>query len=166
MRRFIDAMLPRHFVVLSTPRHWGGSRRSWGGWMAVIFLSVFLPVSLAHATDINVRFVVTEEPISDLNPSAAAFDIVYAAGFIKSEDLSTTYGSYLESVPRYGGTAGSFNYVDGVAVLPGGNVYYKMVLNSADSSKRGIIVGGDGTFAGTTGSIERISGTLHRVTIP
>jgi hypothetical protein len=170
MRGFIEAVLSRHFLVLRTTRHGGGSRRSWGGWMAVIVLSVFLPVSLAHATDINVHFVTTGDPnddvISSLNPPSTKFDIVYLAGFIKSEDLSTTFGSFLEIVPRYVGTAGTFNYFDGVAVLPGGNVYYKMVLNFADSSKRGVIVGGDGTFAGTTGSIERISGTLHRVSIP
>lgn len=165
MRRVIEAMLPWHYVNLSATRHRGGSGRTWGGWVALFFVLIFVP-SLAKAGTINVQFVAVDSPISSLNPSSTKFDVVYQAGTIKSEDGSTTFGSFLETVPRYSGTAGSFNSFDGVAVLPGGNIYFKMVHNFADSSERGIIIGGDGAFAGTTGSITRISLTVHQVTFP
>jgi hypothetical protein len=135
--------------------------------VALFFLLVFLPVSLVHAATLNVRFVSTNDVISGLNPSSAAFDIVYEAGFIKSEDLSTTFGSYMQIIPRYSGTAGAFNYTDGVAVLSGGNIYFKMLrLFPGGTVQRGAIVGSDGTFAGTTGSLELISGNLYQVTFP
>ena len=167
MRRVIGAVLSRHFSVLSTTRHRGGSRRLWGGCVALFFVLMFVP-SLAKAGTINVRFVTVDSPISNINTTSVNFDAVYAAGFIKSEDSSTTFGSFMEIVPRYSGTAGDFNYSDGVAILPGGNVYYKMVriFSGGSSSQQGIIVGGDGAFAGTTGSITLISGNLYQVTFP
>jgi hypothetical protein len=138
--------------------------------VALAFVLILLPSLVKAATIIDVQFVQTNSNFSDLNPTAAAFDVVYSAGSIKSGDGLTTFGSYMETTPRYIGTAAplGFNYIDGVAVLPGGNVYFKMVRNFADSPvlTRGIILSGDGTFAGVEGSIAQIDSTVYRVTLP
>lgn len=136
--------------------------------MALVFALILLPSLVRAATVIDVQFVESDGAISNLNPSNGKFDVVYSGGLIKSADGLTTFGSYLETVPRYSGSAGSFNSIDGVAVLPGGNVYFKMVRNFADppNSARGILLGGDGTFAGVTGSIAQISLAVYRVTLP
>ena len=166
MRRTIEAVVSWHHVSLNTARHRRGSGRAWGGCVALAFVLILLPSLVKAATIIDVQFVESDGAISNLNPSNGKFDVVYSGGLIKSADGLTTFGSYFEAVPRYAGSAGSFNFFDAVAVLPGGDVYYKMVHNFADNSERGIIFGGDGTFAGTTGSITRISLHVHRVTLP
>jgi hypothetical protein len=138
--------------------------------VAIAFVLILLPGLARATTTIDVQFEQTNSSISDLNPIAAAFDVVYTAGSIKSEDGLTTFGSYMQTTPRYVGTAAplGFNHIDGVAVLSGGNVYFKIVRNFADppNSARGIILGGDGTFAGVEGSITQISLTIYRVTLP
>lgn len=168
MRRTIEAILSWHHVSLSTTRHRRGSGRSWGGCVALAFVLILLPSLVKAATIVDVQFVQSDGAISGLNPSAAGFDVAYSGGLIKSADGTATFGSYFETIPRYNGSAGTFNYTDGAAVLPGGNVYYKIVRNFADSpnTARGIILGGDGTFAGVAGSIAQISLTVYRVTIP
>jgi hypothetical protein len=137
--------------------------------VALAFVLILLPSLVKAATIIDVQFAQTNSNISDLNPTAAAFDVVYSAGSIKSGDGLTTFGSYMEITPRYAGTASplGFNYIDGVAVLPGGNVYYKRVRNFADppNTARGIILGGDGAFFDVFGSIAQISSTVYRITL-
>ena len=73
--------------------------------MALVFALILLPSLVRATTIIDVQFVQTNSSISDLNPTAAAFDVVYSAGSIKSGDGLTTFGSYMETTPRYAGTA-------------------------------------------------------------
>lgn len=166
MRSIIEVVVSRHRLSLSATHHRRGSWRSWGSCAALACALILLP-SLVKAADIDVQFVSADSVISGLNPTSVKFDIVYTGGSLKSGDGSTTLGKYVEVTPRYAGAAGTFNYTDGaVVVQSAGNIYYKMVRNFADppNSAHGILVGGDGAFAGITGTITQLSLTVYRVT--
>ena len=136
-----------------------------GGLLAVVATLALSP-GTAWPASVDLQLVVntpTDDVISSLNPSSTRFDLVYEAGDVKTATGSTILGGFLWVVTR--SIRANANYFDGVLVFPTGNAYVKLTLNFATGATRGMIVGGDGAFAGITGTIERIGG-IYRFTLP
>jgi hypothetical protein len=133
------------------------------GGLMVVVVALALSPGTASATDVRFFLVATSDFVSNLNPSHTEIDTVYEAGDIKAADGVTTLGKYIQVAVR--STTSNSNFADGVAILPGGNVYFKLLHNFADGSERGMIVGGDGSFKGITGSIIR-SGGPYQASVP
>lgn len=129
------------------------------GGLLVLTVALALCPGTASATDVPFFLVATDDFVSNLNPSHAVLDTIYEAGNIKAADGVTTLGKYIQFSVR--STTVNANYSDGVAILPGGNIYFKLLRNFADGSERGMIIGGDGSFKGITGSIIRSGGPYH-----
>jgi hypothetical protein len=122
----------------------------------------FLFPQAASSDELDLHLIIQNDVISTLNPANAFFDVIYESGPVKTADETTTVGSWMWVGTR--SNTPSMNYFDGVIALPGGNTYFKLLQNFGDGSRRGVILGGDGTLAGITGGIRGISGTLYRFT--
>lgn len=137
------------------------------GWLLAVVATLVLSPGTAWSESIDLQLLVNvpdDDVISNLNPPSNRFDLVYEAGDVKTDDGSTTLGSFMWVGTR--SLKAPANYLDGVLVFPTGNVYVKLTLNFATGALQGIIVGGDGAFAGVTGTIVRIDllGSLYQFT--
>jgi hypothetical protein len=138
-----------------------------GGLVVMLAAALGLAPGAASAVTVNVQLVIntpTDDVTSSLNPASPRFDQVFEAGSVKSADGTTTFGTFMWVVTR--STGANANFFDGVIVLTAGNIFIKLVNNFSTGVEQGIIVGGDGSFKGVTGTILRVSGNTFQITAP